>query len=477
MKRKLLPVLVCLISLAATAQDADVREWTMKECVSTALTNNLNVKRSQYNVETAEVNLFQAKMAFMPTLNGAGSYSKNFGRALNPVSNQFINRNTNNINVQATSSLTVFNGLRIQNSLRQNQRDYDAALQDLHKAQNDVIINVATVYINCIFNQELYDNAKYQLASSQVQLERITKQVAAGALPKSDQLNQEAQVATNEVNLVNQENALNLALLQLKQAMQLPSSTPMRVQAPAISVEDLVLEQTPEAIYEIALGVMPEIKSALLKVESAEMALKANRGSFFPRVSLNASAQSNYSSASDGPISAPTGGTTPRLIGYTQSNELVYTDVPTTAVVADHYNERDQLKDNLFKSVSLSINIPIFNNWQTRGNVQRAAISKQVADINAEQARNTLRQTIESAYNDALAASKTYTSSLKQVSAREEAYRITQQRFELGAVNYVEYQISENNLFQSKSDLARAKYNFLFRKKILDLYQGKTLEY
>lgn len=453
------------------------RDWTLQECIKTALDNNLNVKRSFYNVETSEVSYWQAKMAFMPTVNGSGSYSKSYGRSLNPVSNQFITRNINNINLSATGNLTLFNGMRLQNSLRQSKRDYLASGEDLRKAQNDVIINVSTLYINVIFAQELYDNARFQLASSQVQLERIIKQVAAGALPKAEELNQEAQVATNEVNLVNQENGLNLALLQLKQAMQLPASTPMRVEVPDLSADDLVLDQTPEEIYAIAENVMPEIRAAVLRVESADYALKSARGSFYPRVALQGSAQTNYSSASDGPITAPDGGTIQRQIGYTASNEAVFTDVGTTTVVSNSYGERDQLQDNLSKSIGIGVTIPIFNGWQTRGSVQRAVISKSVADINAEQARNTLRQTIETSYNDALAASKTYSSALKQVNAREEAYRMTKQRYELGAVNYVEYQIAENNLFQAKSDLARAKYNFIFRKKILDLYQGKTIEY
>jgi outer membrane protein len=138
---------------------------------------------------------------------------------------------------------------------------------------------------------------------------------------------------------------------------------------------------------------------------------------------------------------------------------------------------KDQLNNNLFKSVGLSLNIPIFNGLQSRSAVQRAAVSKEVASITRQETENTLRQNIETAYNDALAASKTYSASLKQVQAREEAYRMTKQRFEIGAANYVEYRISENDLFQSKSDLARAKYNFIFRKKLLDFYQGKTIEF
>ena len=473
--------LICSALLPAYSQnEAPVKEWTLQECVKVALDNNLNVRRGLYNVESFKVGMFQSKMAFLPSLNAASSYGQNFGRALNPVTNSFINRNTSNINVQGSASLTLFNGLRLQNSFRQSQRDYEASTQDLEKAKNDVTINVVTLYVNVIFNQELYENATYQLNSSQQQLERIKKQVAAGGLTQGDELNQEAQVATNEVNLINQENALNLSLLQLKQAMQLPASTPMKVEVPELQLEDLLLEDSPEVVYEMALKSMPEVKSAMLKVESAGLALKASKGGLYPRLTLNGSAASNYSSASDVARTELDGtfAPTPLPIGFVDgSNAPVYGLQPGTTLVSEGYGEKDQLHDNLFKQVGLSLSIPIFNGWQSRASVQRAAINKEMADITAQETKNVLRQTIETAYNDALAASKTYTSSLKQVNAREEAYRMARQRFEMGAINYFEYQISENDLFQAKSDLARAKYNFIFRKKVLDFYQGKPIDY
>lgn len=479
MRRFLLFVLVSC-TVHAWAQD-EAKEWTLQECVKVALDNNLTVKRSNYGVETARINYAQSKMALLPSLNVGGSYGTNSGRSLNPVTNQFINRNLNSINVQGTSSVTLFNGLRLQNTIRQNARDYQASSKDLEKVKNDVTINVVTLYINVIFNQELYENARYQLNSSQQQLDRIARQVAAGALPKADQLNQEAQVATNEVNLINQENALNLSLLQLKQAMQLPASTPMRVAIPPLEPEDVILEETPELVYAAAEQTMPEIQSAKLRMESADAALRAARGGLYPRLSLNGSMQSNYSSASDAPITAPDGtftvGSVPVGVVGGAGGQNVFLYQPNYTTVAEGYNETDQLKDNLFRTASIVLTIPLFNGWQNRAAVERSIIQREIANISSQETRNTLRQTIETAYNDALAAAKSYSASLKQVDAREEAYRMAKQRFEIGAVNYFEYQITENDLFRAKSDLARAKYNFIFRKKILDFYQGKPIDY
>lgn len=468
--------------VAAMAQP---RKLTLKECVDIALERNLNVQRSKNNVDIFEASLLQAKASFLPTVNAGGSYGQNFGRALNPVTNQFLNRNNNTVNIQGIGTLNVFNGLRVQNTFKQSQRDVVAADKDLSKAKNDVTLNVITLFVNVVLNKELFENARFQLNSSQAQLDRIKRQVAAGALPLANELNQEAQVASNEVNLVNQENAYALSVLQLKQALLIAANEEIEVQAPEVTVDDLVLDQKAEDIYRIALQNMPEVQSAKLKVESSEFALRATRGSYMPRLTLNASAQSNYASASDGPLFR-TGDNfllTPTPVGQVGAGPIVGPGDPNAVyffqqeriLVSDSYGVRAQLEDNLFKAVSLNLNIPIFNGLQTRASVQRAIIQKENAEIAVLETENTLRQTIETAYNDALASSKTYNSSLKQVRAQEEAYRVNKQRYELGAINFVEYNVSENSLFQAKSDLARAKYNFVFRKKVLDFYQGKEL--
>ncbi len=482
MKRVVLLQILFLSMLSQLYAQEASKQYSLQECVDIALEKNLRVKRSLYGIESSKINLLQSKMSFLPTLNGGSAYGQNYGRALNPVTNLFANRNSNTLNLQANSSLTLFNGLRLQNTFRQSIADYDASNEDFSKAKNDVIINVVTLYTNVIFNKELFGNAKYQLSSSEQQLDRIKRQVLAGALPKSNELNQEAQVATNEVNLINQENALNLSLLQLKQAMQLPGSTPFDVTIPELETEDLVLEQTPEEVYSIALQTMPEIKSALLRVQSAQLGLKASKGNLYPRLSVNANATSNYASISDQARYALDADTPPSLstspIGLTKpSNEQVYSFVPSTKLISEGYNQREQLKDNVFRSFSFQLSIPVFNGLQTRSAVQRAAINQELATISKQETENTLRQTIETAYNDAYSAAKSYTASLKQVNAREEAYRMNKQRFDLGALSYVEYQISENDLFQAKSDLTRAKYNFIFKKKVLDFYQGKTISY
>ena len=191
----LLIFLFFLGSFAATAQQADSTSnsdvWTLKRCIDYALANNLNIQRSNYNVETGEVNLMQAKMALLPNLNGTVNYGYNWGRSVNPVTNQFTTQQINFTSPGISSSVTLFNGLRIQNTLKQNSRDYQASMLDLQKTKNDVSLNIASLYVNVIFSMEQLDNARFQLNSSEEQLDQTKKQVAAGALAVSEELNLE----------------------------------------------------------------------------------------------------------------------------------------------------------------------------------------------------------------------------------------------------------------------------------------------
>lgn len=473
------------IANAQTEDTISGEGWTLKQCIDYALAHSLAVERSAYNVESSEIDYQQSRANLLPNLNASMQYGYNWGRSVNPVTNQFITQEINFLSPGLSSSVTIFNGMRIQHQIRQASKAYQASEHDLQKAKNDLILNVASLFVNVQFSKEQLSNAEFQLSSSQQQYERTQKQVAAGALPKSNELNLDAQVATNEVNLVRAENALAVALLQLKQAMQLPASTPLDIVMPDVDVEDLVLEQSRQEIFEVARETLPEVKSAALKVESATFGVRAQRGNFYPRLSLNGSINTNYSSASDRARFISDGG--PGVETYPQigvvggvGGQPVYASTPVTVpsgYYVEGYGRGDQLKDNIFRSLSLGLTIPIFNALQTRAAYQRAVINRDLAAVQAKEVDNTLRQSVETAYNDAIAASKTYNASLRQVSAREEAFRITKQRFDIGATPFVEYQVAENDLYQARTDLARAKYDFILRKKVLDFYQGKTLEY
>ena len=469
---------LCFVAQAQQLDTASGKEvWTLQECVDFALAHNLQVKRSELDVELSSIDRRQSRLAMLPTANAQVSNGYNWGRGIDPVTNQFISSQRNGFtSLGASSGVTLFNGFRIQNTIKQSGLELEASQEDLAKSRNDVTLNVISLFINVVFNKELVENASLQLASSQQQFERTKKLVAAGSLPKSDELNLDAQVATNELNLINQENALAMSLLQLQQALQLPATDGFDVEIPDLTTEDLVLDQSRDEIYRVARGTMPEIESAKLRVASSQYGIKAARGSLYPRLTISGSVNSNYSSASATRFVAD-GGFNQFETGYfvQGTNAPVYGLQPT-GTFQEIYGFNDQVKDNLYKSVNLTLSIPIFNNFNARSNLQRAMISNEQAKIAAQEVDNTLRQNVETSYNNAIAASKSYNASLRQVEAREEAYRMAKQRFDIGAANYVEYQLAENDLFQARSDLARGKYDFIFRKKVLDFYLGNPIE-
>lgn len=483
MKAKiLLSCFFIFFRLLAQGQQADTvsekEAWSLLECIDFALANNLQVKRSELDVELSSIDRTQSRLAMLPNANAQASYGYNWGRGIDPVTNQFISSQRNGFtSLGASSGVILFNGFRIQNTIKQSNLEFEASREDLAKSRNDVTLNVISLFINVVFNKELVENAKLQLSSSQQQLERTQKLVAAGALPKSDELNLDAQVATNELNLINQENALALSLLQLQQALQLPASYDFNVVRPDIDAGQLLLEQSRDEIYEIARSTMPEIESAKLRIASSQYGIRAARGNLYPRLSINGSVNTNYSSASATRF-VPDGGFNQFETGYfvQGTNAPVYGLEPT-GTFREIYGFNDQVKDNLYKSVNLTLSIPIFNNFNARSNLQRAMISNEQAKIAAQEIHNTLRENVETSYNNAVAAAKSYNASLRQVDAREEAYRMAKQRFDIGAANYVEYQVAENDLFQARSDLARAKYEFIFRKKVLDFYLGNSIEF
>ncbi len=482
--KKFLVVLLVGFTTVSFAQETK-KIWTLRECVDYAIANNLDVRRSVYNRETGGVNALQSKMQMLPTLNANANGGYNWGRNIDPTTNAFVTERITFANGGLQSSLLLWNGFRQYYAVRQNETELNALSEDLIKAKNDVILSVINLYLNVIFNKELLANAQLQLGSTQQQVDRTRKLSEAGAVPRADVLNLEAQLATNELNLIQSENALTISLLQLKQALQLPASNPLDVEVPVVDVErDLILEQSAEEIFAEALLLMPEIRAAQIRIKSAEYAVRSARGNYYPRITLTGSISSIYSSArreflSDGTFSQINSDPLNPLnqIGYVQgTNQPIFATRTSPGGGFSQVPFATQINDNLGKNLSLGVNIPLFNGFNARATVQRSIIVREQAHINALQFENTLRQSVETAVTDASAAYRTFLSAERQVSARDEAFRMTKQRFDAGAVNFVEYQVAENDLFQSKSDLLRAKYDLLFKKKLIDFYQGKPLQ-
>ena len=429
--------------IEAEAQDVPTGPYDLETAVAIALENNLSLKRSELNQLSNEANLLENKGAFLPSLSAGASSGYRWGRSINPVTNLFETARIGNINLSANSNMTLFAGRRLANNLNQAQTNLEAGLYNIEATKNNITLNIINLFVNVVFNREQINIAQSQLTTSKEQLERTSKLVEAGSLPISDQYDLQAQNATNQLEVINAENNLRISKLNLAQAMQIPFTDDFEVVEPEFIInEDLMSNETPEDIFSIAVETLPEIKAAEANVESADLGVKIARGTYLPTLGIGANLFSNY------------------------VDQVFGTERP---------NFGTQIENNLSQSLNVNLSIPIFSQLRTKASVQRARVQKQISEVAELEARNTLRQDIETAYNSALSAELSYQANLVRLKSVEESFRIAQQRFDLGDINSVDFQIAQNNLFNTQADLLNAKYTYIFRVKVLDFYLGNPI--
>ena len=418
----------------------------LQACVAIAIENNLTLKRTELNQLITEANLLESQGRRIPSLTAGASSGYRWGRSINPVTNLFETRRIGNINLFGNTSAPIFQGMRINNSIAQANANLESGMYNLEATRNDITLNVINLFIDVVFNREQVKIANNQLKTTSEQLTRTKKLVEAGSLPISDQLDLQSQNATNELNLINAKNGLRLAKLSLAQALQIPFTEGFEVIEPAYEVSQAALTgETPVEIFEIAVELMPQIKAAEASVKSADYGVKIAKGAFFPTLDAGLSAFSNYVDQAFIPGSS-------EIIAF-----------------------RTQVDNNFSQSGTLNLTIPLFSRFSNKANLQRARVQKSLAEVAELEAKNKLRQDIETAYNSAFAAEQSYQASLIRVKSLEETFRIAQQRFDLGAINSVDFQVAQNNLFNAQADLLNAKYTYIFRIKVLDFYLGNQI--
>ena len=480
-KTQFILLLILAFSPTGFCQAQD-HTYSLEECINIAFEKNLTIQRSQLDLKVSEVTKNQTKLERLPDFNMGANYGINWGRSLDQTNYTYVTERNNTSNFNGRSNLTVFNGMQINNSIKQSEVNYAASEAELEKAKNDVGLNVANLYLNVIFNMELLANAEYQLNSTNQQLDRTKKMVDAGALPVTNLLDLQAQSATNEVSVINSENNYNFSILNLKQALLIPAADPFEIDIPELELSpDETALMTPDEIYQTAEAVMPEVRSAQLRIEEADLNYKISKGAYSPTLSVSAGFNTNYSSFADNERQVFDGTSLQTFpIGIVQSTGqtvVTTTERPNVIDTKPDYRLGDQFQDNISKNIAFNLSIPVFNKLRTRADVQRSMLNKYRAEITSQEVRNQLRQNIETAYNDMMAASKTHSANQRQVEALEEAFRVTENQFNLGSVNFVDYQVATNNLFMAKSDLVRAKFDFIFKQKILDFYLGKPITF
>ncbi|PKP31368.1 MAG: hypothetical protein CVT99_09480 [Bacteroidetes bacterium HGW-Bacteroidetes-16] len=430
------------------------KEWTLEECILYAFENNIEIKKSIISVESADADLLQSKLNLLPTANGSASQSYRWGRNLNPQSNLYVTEQTDQTSFALSSDFTLFNGFQQINNVQKTQFDYLAIKYDSDKIRNDMSLNVAAGYLLILFNIELVKNAERQVQTSQDQINRTMKQVEAGAVARGSLFDIQAQGAGEEANLVSARNNLMLAYLDLMQLLDLEANADFDIEKPQLEIIGTPTLLPAEMIYNKSVTLMPEIRSAELRVQSADRSLAMAKGMRSPHLFVSGS----YGSAFSRQIL--------EITGYTPEGVPIFGDTKAFDL---------QFNDNRSGSVYFGLNIPIFNGFQVSTNINQSKMYQETVDLNLQSEKLRLRKNIESAYADAIAAYQTYLARKKSVDAFFEAFKYTEEKFNVGMVNSTDYNVSKIQLANAESDLASSKFDYIFKTKILDFYMGKTL--
>ncbi|MDA9576460.1 TolC family protein [Flavobacteriaceae bacterium] len=434
---KHLLLLVCTFcTIAASAQ----KKWTLKACVEHALENNISVKQSENSLLTNDQDIIAAKGNFMPSLSMSGSQRLNLGN-VEVFDGNFVDRTFHSTNLGINISQTIFNGFRNTNIYKQSLINKEANEEEYNRIKDNVALNVVNSYLNVLLNKENLIIAQAQFAFSTEQLEQVRELVAAGTQPQANVFDSEATLASDEQQLTVAQNNYTLALLSLSQVLQVPFES--------FGVEIIKLDTPSQAlmyddvqpILEHAFNNRSEIKVAEKNIESAELSRKISKSGFYPTLTfgygLNAGA--NFSNLS-------------------KSNSFF-----------------QQINDNKGHSFSLNLNIPIFSRYQNKTNLAKSSIQVENRKLALDQAKLDLESNIQRAFMDAKAALKTYISSQKSVASRQLSFENAQQRYNIGALNAFDLEQNRVQLVNAQSSLVRAKYDFVFKTKVLDFYLGKSL--
>jgi outer membrane protein len=434
--KSILFLLLGVFSFQAHAQTS----WSLEDCINYAHANNLQIKRTQLQADMADNNYFQSKMYVLPDLNASANRSYNYGRQIDRTTNTFVNSNQVGDNFGINSSLNLFNGLQTYNNIKRAQFAMLASLQNVEKEKIDITFEIASAYLNILFKKELLEASKSQMDVTQLQVDRTRKLVDAGSSARGDLLEIQAQLASERLNVTNNQNDLNLAYLNLTQLLDLKTTEDFMIVFPDTIQPDLISPiVSPEQVYTEALTYLPHIKSSEYELESYRRYLAIQQGRRSPQFYLSGRWNTLYSSyAKDS-------------LGFSYA---------------------DQMDLNNNKSFTIGISVPIFNNWQVNNSISNAKIQVYDAEFSLNQVKQQLYKNIQQAYNDATSAREKFNSAIEAVNSYRESFHYTEQKFNVGIVNSVEYNIAKNNFIRAESELLQAKYEYIFGLKILDFYRG-----
>ncbi|TVZ56611.1 outer membrane protein [Lutibacter sp. Hel_I_33_5] len=434
--------IIVLIALLSVTFGYSQKKWTLKECVDTALKNNLTIKQNKLNLDIAEQDVKSADGNFLPTVSASTSGNLGFGSTFDPVSNNRISTTNYGGSVGVRAGYTVFSGFRNLNLQKQAELGVESSKLNLETIQNDISLRVVNSYLNVLFAKENLNVANVQYEISQKQIEAAQKRFDAGAIPKGDLLNVQSTAASDAQNVVTFENTLNIALLNLAQSLQVPFEgfdvASLNVGTPSANL----LYNNSNIVYQKALDTRPEIKKAEIDIESAGLGVEIAKSAYMPTVTASGSIGSNYGYSFDLPAGV--------------SNTALFT----------------QLDNNLGYGLGFNVSIPIFNGFRTDASVSRSKINRDIVINSLETQKLQLQQLIEQAFLDSKAAAKSYEVAQISLESQKEAFKNAQERYTLGAMTLFDFDQVRNRYVNAQGAMIRAKYDYVFKSKVLQFYYG-----
>ncbi len=457
--------------------------WSLQQCIEYARTNSIALKQAENGIQLAALNDKANQLSRLPSLSASTNLGYQFGRTIDPVSNEFRSQTIAFNSMGLSAGVTVYSGGRISNTIKQGQIDLKAAEQDASSSFNNIALSIATAYLNVLLSEEQLENANRRRALSQQQLDQTDKRIAAGTLPANDRLDVLAQIANDEQAIVQARNAIDINYLTLKNFMQLDPATSIKVERPDFTIP---ADANPDAmdffsLYAQALNTQPQVAAAELRVRSSEVGINLAKAGYFPTLSLFGSLNSSWSDAAKQFELLNLGTVRESQIFYVDlgqgETELnVEYDAPNFKENFLNYPYFDQLRDNFGQSFGVGLNIPIYSNGQNDINVQRAEVNILNAKLQSDQTKQQLKNDVQQAIASAKNAKQTLDASQKSIDATKVAYENAEKRFQLGAINNLQLLTARNNYDIAQTNLTVAKYDYLFRLKILDFYLGKTIK-
>lgn len=467
----LIVMLVCNITIQAQS-----KKWTLEECVTYAIQNNISIKQSELDSKMALIDKKSAVGRFLPSLNASASHSWNIGLNQDITTGLLQNKTTQFTSAGANVGIDIYSGLQNQNTLRKANLSIVAAKYQLVKMKEDIALNVANAFLQVLFNKENLKVQKEQLRINEKQYARSEELVKAGSIPRGDLLDVKATLALNNQNVITAENSLLISKLSLSHLLQLKDFENFDVVDDTdVKDENNIMAQTPSAIYEKAFEGRTELKIARTNLEIAEKNVAIAKGAFQPTLQGFYSFNSRvaYSDRVTGVI--PNTSNPTSIVGFVEGTNQNVLSPNFTRVLGNPAPFFDQFNTNKGQSFGMQLSVPVFNGFSARNNVERSKVSLERSKIAVEQQNLDLQRNVYTAFADAKGALNAYESSVAALEARQGAYNYATEKYSVGLMNSFDFNQSQTLLTNAQSEVLRTKYDYIFKIKILEFYFGIPL--